>query len=577
MATEPAHTQSARETWRGAPDSKLDSRGLTDTQYLARLGYRQELNRAIGLFSSFGVQFSSIATISAMYTTLVVGLAFFGPASFWSWIIGGSLQVFAVGIAVAELVSAYPLAGGVYQINCRILSQSPNRVLSSPWIGWQSGWWIVVAHTVAVAAVAWSMVPFVASWLGVTGLSNAETLWWALAICVLCTLINLTSVRLSALTNNLGVLAELAAGVLVVIALLVIHHPTQPLSILTNSGGTVQHGQWVRPFLFALLLPLFIISSFDSTGNAAEETHDASRKAPLGVVLANGGSLLFGLVFMILVYVAIPDLKSVMGSATPIHEILVSAIGIQLTDVFQAIAIVSLLANLVMVQLTGARVLWSQARDNQMPGARFLSKVSRQRVPVNATLLIFAGVVVMLIVAAQSATALAVLIALASLAWALAYGLVVSTGLYALVTNKLPKRAFSCGRLSLPIFVTAVLWSALIIVIVIWQNPRQVGGGMIGAIAVGAILYALVPRRARAAGQVPVTARASRPSSSTPSKRQSGSRLRAGQEGDGRGACSSFRTARTLSWSARGHQARSWRTPLLPAGSASSAWSRATG
>src|SRR5712675_730057 len=109
-----------RETARGAPDSKLDSRGLTDAQYLARLGYKQELRRALGLFSSFGVQFSSIATISALFTTLVVGLAFFGPASFWSWIIGGSLQVFAVGIAVAELVSAYPLAGGVYQINSRI-------------------------------------------------------------------------------------------------------------------------------------------------------------------------------------------------------------------------------------------------------------------------------------------------------------------------------------------------------------------------------------------------------------------------------------------------------------------------
>ena len=487
-----------RETAIGAPDRKLDSRGLTDAQYLARLGYKQELHRALGLFSSFGVQFSSIATISALFTTLVVGLAFFGPASFWPWMIGGSLQVFAVGIAVAELVSAYPLAGGVYQINSRILAQARSRALRSPWIGWQSGWWIVVAHTVAVAAVAWSMVPFVASWFGATGLSNTETLWWALAICGACTLINLTSVRLSALTNNLGVLAEIAAGVFVVVALLVIHHHTQPLSILTNSGGTVHHGQWAKPFLFALLLPLFIISSFDSTGNAAEETHDASRKAPLGVVLANGGSLLAGLVFMVLVFVAIPDLKSVMGSTTPVHQILVSTIGTQLTDVFQAIAIVSLLANLVMVQLTGARVLWSQARDHQMPGARFLGQVSRRRVPVNATLVIFAGVVVILIIAAQSATALAVLVALASLAWALAYGLVVSTGLYAMVTNKLPQRAFSCGRLSLPIFITAVLWSALIIVIVIWQNPRQVGGGMIGAITVGAVVYALIPRRARA-------------------------------------------------------------------------------
>ena len=54
---------------------------------------------------------SAPSPTSATYTTLIVGLAFFGPASFWSWVIGGTLQVFVA--AVAELVSAYPLAGGV--------------------------------------------------------------------------------------------------------------------------------------------------------------------------------------------------------------------------------------------------------------------------------------------------------------------------------------------------------------------------------------------------------------------------------------------------------------------------------
>jgi len=214
----------------------------------------------------------------------------------------------------------------------------------------------------------------------------------------------------------------------------------------------------------------------------------------------------FGLIFIFLVYLAIPDLTTVMGSATPVSVVLNSAVGTQITQVFQAVAIVSLLANCVMVQLTGARVLWSQARDGQMPGAGFLSKVSRQRVPVNATLVVFAGIVVILIVGAQSATALAVLIALASLAWALSYGLVVTTGLYGLVTDKLPKRAFSAGRFTLPVFVVAVLWSALAIVILIWQNPRQVGGGMIGAIVVGAVLYACIPRRARAAARQPAVA-----------------------------------------------------------------------
>src|ERR1700728_1360823 len=111
-------------------DTRLDSGRASDTEYLANLGYKQELNRALGLFSSFGIQFSAIAVGSSMFTTLIVGLAFFGPASFWSFAGGGFLQVFVVGLAIAELVSAYPLAGGVYQIN--------NRITKRPWIGSQT-------------------------------------------------------------------------------------------------------------------------------------------------------------------------------------------------------------------------------------------------------------------------------------------------------------------------------------------------------------------------------------------------------------------------------------------------------
>lgn len=480
-------------------DAALDSGSLSDTDYLAKLGYKQELKRDLGLFSAFGVQFSSIAITSSMFTTLVVGLLFFGPASFWSWVIGGTLQVFAVGLAVAELVSAYPLAGGVYQINNRILGQAKSalvRRIGHP-VSWQSGWWIVIAHTVSVAAVAWSMVPFVAGWFGINNISSAQSLWWALGITVLASVINLVGVRAAATMNNIGVVAEIVGAVIVIGALLVVHHHTQPVSIVNNTAGTVVNHEWIKPLLFAFLLPAYIISSFDSTGNAAEETHNAARKAPLGVFLANGAAWVTGIVFIFLVYQAIPSVHAVMTSAVPVKLILDSALGQTFTSVFQAIAIVALLATCTMLQLTGARVLWSQARDGHMPFASFLGRVSGQRVPFNATVVAFTMSVIFEIVASRSATALAVLAGLTSLAWALAYGLVVTTGLYGRLTGKLPHRPFSSGRFSIVVFVVAVLWSVVICVALVWQNPRQVGGGMLGAIIVGAVVYACVPKASR--------------------------------------------------------------------------------
>ena len=89
---------SARSRAASAPLPAVDA----DAAYLEKLGYKQELKRSLGLFSAFGVQFTSIAIASGLFTTLVVGLGFFGPASFWSFVVGGALQVFTVGLAVAE-------------------------------------------------------------------------------------------------------------------------------------------------------------------------------------------------------------------------------------------------------------------------------------------------------------------------------------------------------------------------------------------------------------------------------------------------------------------------------------------
>src|SRR5215472_17009025 len=73
MAVQPAAQEEVPSS-----DAALDASSLSDTEYLAKLGYKQELKRDLGLFSAFGVQFSSIAVVSSFYSTLIVGLAFFG-------------------------------------------------------------------------------------------------------------------------------------------------------------------------------------------------------------------------------------------------------------------------------------------------------------------------------------------------------------------------------------------------------------------------------------------------------------------------------------------------------------------
>jgi len=77
-----------------------------------------------------------------------------------------------------------------------------------------------------------------------------------------------------------------------------------------------------------------------------------------------------------------------------------------------------------MLQLTGIRVLWSQARDGQMPAAGWMRKVSKQRIPINATLTILA----MALLFGLWSSLLSVLAAMTALAWGFAYAIVVTVG-----------------------------------------------------------------------------------------------------------------------------------------------------
>lgn len=465
----------------------------SDEALLEKMGYKQELSRSLGFFSSFGIQFSSIAIASSTFTTLIVGLGFFGPASFWSFVIGGALQVFTVGLAVAQLVSAYPLAGGVYQIT--------GRITGRPWLAWQTGWLLVIAHAVSVTAVSVSMAPFLASWFGITLDSNMQTAAWASGIMVFVTLFNIAGVKVAALLNNIGVIAEIVVVLLIIGSLLVVKHPTQPLSFLNNTGGTVLGGHWWGPALFAMILPAYLISSFDATGNASEETQGANKMAPMSSVVANVSAYLAGAFMIALVFLAIQDPPAVMGSAVPFKDILDTALGRTFSTVIEAVAIVALLAAIAMLQLTGIRVLWSQSRDGQMPAAPWMRKVSRQQIPINATLTML---VASLLIGLWSSL-LSVLAAMTALAWAFAYTVVVVVGLWALAKKKLPEHPWHYGKFSVVIFVLAVIWSFVICGVLVASDPVHVGLGLVGVIAAGCVVYLCIPasRRGRSRDTAP--------------------------------------------------------------------------
>src|SRR6202035_4946265 len=122
----------------------------TDTQELAGFGYKQELDRSLGSFSSFAAGFSYISILTGVFELFGFGFLNAGPAVWWSWLIVFAGQM-AVALCFAELAGQFPLAGSVYQWSKRI---------STDLVSWMTGWVLIIGSivTVAAVAVAWQVV-----------------------------------------------------------------------------------------------------------------------------------------------------------------------------------------------------------------------------------------------------------------------------------------------------------------------------------------------------------------------------------------------------------------------------------
>src|SRR4051812_24759522 len=114
-----------------------------DEHDLARFGYKQELKRSLGVFSSFAVAFSYISPSTGIFTLFALGLTTIGGVFIWSWPIVAAGQL-CIALGFAELASHYPVAGSVFQWT---------KYLAGKSYSWFAGWIYLFAGILTVTAV----------------------------------------------------------------------------------------------------------------------------------------------------------------------------------------------------------------------------------------------------------------------------------------------------------------------------------------------------------------------------------------------------------------------------------------
>lgn len=467
------------------PGSSHAEQVARDDAHLRSLGIRPELKRSLGFLSNFAIAFSFISVSTGSFGNFGVGLGLGGPAFFWSWpivIIGQTL----VALVFAELASHFPVAGSIYQWSKRL----SNRTL-----GWFTGWIYFWAQVVTVTAVA-VIVAFVIDGIlqqegfldspDPTGLTTMFT-FISLVTLLTTTLINAFGVRLLAILNNIGVATEIVGMFLFALILLFFANVQSP-SVLWETGGAeaATNGNYLPAFALGMFMALFIVYGFDTAGTFGEETLDASRQAPRGVLSSILISGAVGAVFLLGVILAIPSIPDAMAEGQaggfPIATTIIGALqtdliaGITLGELYLFVILASVYVCTLAIQGAATRMMFSMSRDRHLPGGAIWGQVNQSfRTPANAAIAV--GVLAALpILVVGPLGGFFMSIAATGLIY-LSY-LLCNVGVLMARRKGWPHTPawFNLGRWGMLVNILAIVWGGLMLInIGIWQDTALFG------------------------------------------------------------------------------------------------------
>jgi urea carboxylase system permease len=456
------------------------SSGTSDSSELASFGYKQELDRSLGSFSSFAAGFSYISILTGVTALFGLGYGFAGPGVWWTWpaVVGGQILV---ALCFMEMAGQYPIAGSVYQWS--------KKISTGAW-SWMTGWIYIVAAIMTIAAVAldWQVVlPQITSKLqffgsaadaGATstkgGAQNALLLGGML--CVITTIINMLGVKLMSRINNVGVIAELVgSSILVILLLFNAHHGPQIIFHSYHFGAGHPWG-YFGALLVGGLLSAYVMYGFDTAGTLAEETNDPRRNAPPAIIRAIGAAALIGGLVILFASMANKHILDKNVGLLGLPYVMKQAFGNTTGNFFLADCALAIFVCCLAVQTATIRMLFSMARDNKLPAGSAVARVSgRRKVPVIPALVTGGLAIAILAINVGNQSAFAAITAVAIILFYMAYLGVTAPMLVRRIRKTWPKPDhgpyFSLGRWGFIVNLAAVTYGTLVIINLAW--PRS--------------------------------------------------------------------------------------------------------
>jgi amino acid permease (GABA permease) len=360
----------------------------TDEERLAQLGYQQELHRRLSGFSNFAVSFSIISILAGAITSYGIAMNAGGPLAITlGWLFVGIMVTF-VALAMAEVCSAYPTAGALYWWAAALAKRN-----KAAW-AWFIGWFNFLGEVAVTAAIDFGAAITTSAFLSLTfdmEVTKGRTFLIFLVLIVAHGLLNTFGVSLVRLLSDVSAWWHLIGVAVIVVVLAVVPDQHKPISEVffevRNETGFTFTGAAVYAVLIGLLMAQYTYTGYDASAHVAEETHDAARAAPRGIVLSVVVSIIAGFVLLVAITWSIQDYDAQRTTelGLPPAQIFIDAAGHNLGTFLLFICVVAQFFCGMASVTANSRMSYAFARDGALPGSRLWKKVNpRTGTPTNS-------------------------------------------------------------------------------------------------------------------------------------------------------------------------------------------------
>jgi amino acid permease (GABA permease) len=467
--------------------------GDADELLLAQLGYRQELRRKLSGFSNFAVSFSIISILAGAITSYGIAMTAGGPlAIVLGWLFVGGM-VTMVALAMAEVCSAYPTAGALYWWASALAKRN-----KAAW-AWFVGWFNFLGEVAVTAAIDFGAAITTTAFLSLTtGLTVNR---WSVFVVFLVIigahgLLNTFGVSLVRLLSDVSAWWHLAGVAVIVLVLAFVPDHHKPLSEVffevRNATGFGFGGATVYAVLIGLLMAQYTYTGYDASAHVAEETHDAARSAPRGIVMSVVVSVIAGFFLLFAITWAIQDYEAERTSALglPPAQIFIDAAGRHLGEFLLFICVVAQFFCGMASVTANSRMSFAFSRDGALPGSRIWRKVNPATgTPTNSIWLCVVCSAILVLPSLWNTTAYLAVTSIAVIGLYIAY---VAPVFLRLRNPDFRPGPWNLGRWSAPVGWTAIVWVGIICVLFVLPtaSPITVTTFNYTIVAVAVVLFA---------------------------------------------------------------------------------------